>query len=140
MVGLWRTLFALAHILDSIKEGTAEHASAEVVQNMKALLQVALDRGSWDNAALLIPTPDPLARPAFGGEESELQSVQSFPKALRDLQSGHQGASHTDTPTPAVNPDKAEKARKEKERKEAAKAGEGKGKKNKGGEQGTEGQ
>ena len=62
------------------------HAYAHLVQSMKCLHQVALDIGSWETAALLlIPMPDALSGPSFGGEEHELAAVQSYRRALRDL-------------------------------------------------------
>ena len=56
-----------------------------LVQSLKALHQVALDRGSWRLAKDLIPTPDPLVREDFGGDERELEAIHSYHKALKEL-------------------------------------------------------
>lgn len=85
MVGLWRAFFALAHILDSIKEVKAEQAAADVVQNMKALVQVALDRGCLDNAALLAPFQDPWGQEQFGGGAKEMQHCHCYNNGLKEL-------------------------------------------------------
>ena len=40
---------------------------------------------------MLLPTPDPLTRPAFGGDEVEMEAIQGFKKALKDLRAKHSG-------------------------------------------------
>ena len=58
-------------------------------QVSKALHQVALDHGDWSNAIHLIPVPDVLSDPQFGGEEVEMKMVQSYRKAMRELEAHH---------------------------------------------------
>ena len=66
-------------------DGEHALALAFACQPSEALHQIALDRGSWDSALLLLPMPDALGDPSFGGEEHELAAVHSHRKALKDL-------------------------------------------------------
>jgi hypothetical protein len=68
-----------------MKAGSYEEAEAAVCQQMKVLLQVAIDRGDWTNATLLSPHTDPLHTESFGGEEREMRSVVNYQKALKEL-------------------------------------------------------
>ena len=45
----------------------------------------------------MIPSPDPLARAAFGGTERELENVHAYRKALRDLRQTHFKSSQEET-------------------------------------------
>jgi len=85
MVGLWRAYYALAQLLDTLRAGRAEEAEAAVVQDMRTLLQVAIDRGDWSNALLLSPFPDPLQTEAYGGTERQMRHAASYKKSLREL-------------------------------------------------------
>ena len=85
--GLWRAHAGLQEIIQYLAGGGHALALAFACQLSKALPQVALDRGSWEIALLLIPMPDALSDPSFGGEEHELAAVQSYRRALRDLKS-----------------------------------------------------
>ena len=99
MVGLWRCHLALQEIVQLLADRDVDHAHAFAVSFAKALHQVALDRGSWDSAALMIPVADALEEPSFGGSERELAAVHSYRKAMRDLKSKHvilEGASDDD--------------------------------------------
>ena len=62
-------------------------ATAYTVQASKAVLQASLDGGSWESASLLWPFPDPLGGPEFGGQESEMQAVLAYRRALTELRS-----------------------------------------------------
>eukprot|EP00973_Karenia_brevis_P066737 9278367-Karenia_brevis.AAC.1 len=66
MKGLWRDYHGMCEILDELEHGDVTIARASLVQLIKSNLQVALDHGGWDNAQLLLPWPDPLARAEFG--------------------------------------------------------------------------
>ena len=68
-----------------MRDGKHEAAQAAVAQDMKSLLQVAIDRGDWSNANLLAPYQDPLHSEAFGGGETEMRNVVSYQKGLREL-------------------------------------------------------
>jgi hypothetical protein len=55
------------------------------VQLQKAILQMPLDNGNWDNACLLWPGADPLGQREFGGSEAEMRSVHMHRKAILEL-------------------------------------------------------
>ncbi len=69
---------------------------------LQSLHQVALDGGDWGSAALMLPTPDPLARQVFGGDEMMLSEIYSYKKAVRELQTrqGGRAEAHEDEETP----------------------------------------
>eukprot|EP00973_Karenia_brevis_P056950 7921458-Karenia_brevis.AAC.1 len=62
MKGLWRDYHGMCSVLEEMENGDIKVARASLVQLIKANLQVALDHGGWENAQLLLPWPDPLAR------------------------------------------------------------------------------
>jgi len=77
-------------LLQAQEAGDLVHARAFTVQCAKALHQVALDGGTWENAAHLIPTPDPMSRAAFGGDEAELEKIHQYRKSPRELRQKHE--------------------------------------------------
>ena len=85
MKGLWRCLHLMSDILQLLEGEETDQAIGLTVQGLKALHQVALDSGGSDTALLLLPDEDPLARPAFGGEEAELEAAYRYKKSLREL-------------------------------------------------------
>ena len=87
MVGLWRCHLLLQEVLQLQMADDHLHATALVCQISKALHQVAVDKGDWDTAQLLIPLPDALTEAPFGGDEEELELVHSYKKSLRELKS-----------------------------------------------------
>ena len=89
MKGLWRVDHALAEVIQLQDQGDHTHAQAYVCQLRKALHQVALDHGDWTIASKLLPTKDPLDRPAFGGTEKELQAIHAYQKSIRELKTKH---------------------------------------------------
>ena len=60
-------------------------APAYTCMCLKAMLQAAIDNGSWENAALLIPTGDPLEKMEVGGDEDELEAIYSYRKSVKEL-------------------------------------------------------
>lgn len=62
MAGLWRCHRMMMELIQGLAAGDGQHSHAFAVQCAKALHQVALDHGSWQNATYLVPTPDPLGR------------------------------------------------------------------------------
>ena len=98
MKGLWRCHHLMSDILQRLEPEETDQAIGLTVQGFKALHQVALDGGGWDTALLLLPDEDPLARPAFGGEEAELEAAFRYKKSLRELraQQGHRGSGSMD--------------------------------------------
>ena len=90
MRDLWRCHYLGSEILQLHDQGEHEQVAALVVQRLKALHQAALDRGAWDNALVLVPGPDPLGRPNFGGDEGELAAIHRYRRSLCELK--HNGA------------------------------------------------
>ena len=85
MTGTWRIYHALSHMLDTHAAGQDASVMAEIIQLQKALMQVAVDFGSWDNATLLLPYPDPLGTVDYGGTEREMEAVVTYRQGLREL-------------------------------------------------------
>ena len=56
-----------------------------LVQCMKALYQVALDRGEWTNGILLWPGEDPIGGETFGGDPGEMRHVHTYRRSLHEL-------------------------------------------------------
>ena len=81
---LFRIHYYLSEILQTSQDGHGEEAEAMVIQLLKALLQVAVDKGDWQNAELLMPS-QPHGRVHFGGDEREMQAVFKYQKSLREL-------------------------------------------------------
>jgi len=136
MLGLWCSYYGYAHLLDTSQaNGGNPRLEAEIAAQLRTLLQVATDRGGWDNALLLTPYADPLHSQAFGGEDCQMEAVAKFQKAQKELAAkvtlGQ--PSHADEPeddggeggeslTRAQKFRAAQAARKEKQKKDAAAA------------------
>ena len=90
MTGLWRTHWMMSNILEEATRGNTEMVQMWVVQCLKAIHQVGLDRGSWHNASLLLPISDPLQQEDHGGDEDELLAAHSYQGALAELRKGGQ--------------------------------------------------
>eukprot|EP00973_Karenia_brevis_P005414 738889-Karenia_brevis.AAC.1 len=73
MRGLWKSLHGLTEILEMMDGGRHAEAQAAVCQQLKCLVQVGLDKGTWENGQPLLPWSDPLGRVEWGGEERELE-------------------------------------------------------------------
>ena len=76
----------------------APQAKALLVQLMKTLHQVAVDKGSWEVGSLFLLQPDPLALAEFGGEEKEMEDVYRYRKGVRELRARHTTAKLDDPP------------------------------------------
>jgi hypothetical protein len=85
MRGMYRCHVMSSDILQQLHEGRPVRAAALLVQFQKAVLQMALDNGSWDSASLLWPGGDPLGQREFGGTEAEMKAVHAYRKALQEL-------------------------------------------------------
>ena len=85
MTGIWRCHHATSEILQMLVDGHVEHATALTVQLLKAQHQAAINQGSWEIAAMLLPTEDPLSRVEFGGDHEEMKRIQSWRRGMRDL-------------------------------------------------------
>eukprot|EP00973_Karenia_brevis_P008451 1142838-Karenia_brevis.AAC.1 len=60
MRGFWKSFYGLTEILEMMDEGRFAEAQAATCQQLKCLVQVGLDKGTWENGQLLLPWPDPL--------------------------------------------------------------------------------
>ena len=98
----------LSEVLQLLVNQRYQHATAYTVQALKALHQVALDQGAWENALLLLPTPDPLQTDEFAGTEEEMLAVAKYRKGLTDLRRLYAG----DPPAQAAAPPGAPQATK----------------------------
>jgi hypothetical protein len=87
MIGMFRVYYELLEVIENLCRGNTDLATAQGIQLSKAILQVALDKGSWENAQLLLLGHNPLARQSFGGTERELEHVYAYRKALKELRS-----------------------------------------------------
>ena len=86
MKGLWRCHYYVSEALHLLLDGHILHGVAYLCQVLKAIHQAALDHGDWRTASLLVPTPDPLQRPTFGGTEVELADIHSYQRSITELQ------------------------------------------------------
>ena len=50
-----------------------------------------LDAGDWSAAQMLLPGPDHLGRPEFGGEAVAMAEIARYRRALKDLRKQHGG-------------------------------------------------
>jgi len=87
-VGLWRVLHYLLFAMNlGALEGKPLAALALVGQVCKALHQAALNQGSWEIAALLIPLPDPAKPPQFSGTWEEMSAAANYREGMVTLKS-----------------------------------------------------
>jgi len=85
-VGLWRVLFYLLYAMNlGALEGKPFSALALVGQVCKALHQAALNQGSWEIAALLIPLHDPAKPPQFSGTWEEMSAAANYREGMVTL-------------------------------------------------------
>ena len=87
MKGLWKVHFYLASMLQLMDGGDHTGAHVYCVQLMKAVRQVAMDKGEWDTAQLLLPDENPLSRQEWAASEKELEEIYGYRKAVRELRS-----------------------------------------------------
>ena len=85
MKGMARTHGYVGDVLTVLKDNRPQEAAVLLVQLMKAVHQVYLDRGDWSNAVLYMPTPDLYARRDFGGSEREAETISAYRRARADL-------------------------------------------------------
>ena len=85
MKGLWRAHWILAMILEKIRRGETDLAAAWCVQGSRCIYQVALDRGVWSTASLLLPEQDPLVADSSGGTLEELMAAHAWQSATAEL-------------------------------------------------------
>ena len=107
MAGLHEAYMLVLEIVQLHHDNQPEMAGALAVQIAKALHQVALDKGSWENATLLVPLEEAGERSLFGGDERELRGIYKYKKSLRELKS--MGAKGLPRPEDEEEPEEGEK-------------------------------
>ena len=103
MKGLWRVHWLISETLQESLAGNHAFTQACLVQLLKGLHQVALDKGGWTTAQLLLPWEDPLAPDEFGGEPEELTVAHNYHSAMQELRKhrlGGGGAHHSSDEDP----------------------------------------
>ena len=80
---VWAALSQICHVLD--RPGGRIIALAMTIQLLKALRQVAIDKGGWRTAWRFINLPDPYTPAVFGGTERELEIISAEVRAEDDL-------------------------------------------------------
>ncbi len=85
MAGLWRMHFTLSRLLSLAESQQPELLAGTLVQALKALHQVAIDGGSWSNAALLLPWEDPLSKELWAGSDGEMEAAVKYTRGVKDL-------------------------------------------------------
>eukprot|EP00973_Karenia_brevis_P035831 4945493-Karenia_brevis.AAC.1 len=91
MRGLFKAFHGCTEVLQLMESGEQAQAQASLIQLVKGLLQVALDKGDWATAQLLLPWQDPTARAEWGGDEKELEEIYKYRRAIKELRAkvGH---------------------------------------------------
>ena len=84
-MGIWRSHYYLQEIIQLLEDGKVIRAWALAIQVSKALVQVAIEQGSWKTATSLVPVTDPLQGEEFGGDEWELHVIQGHQRAVQEL-------------------------------------------------------
>ena len=97
-VGHARTGQVDNELLDLIQDEKWVHVPGAIALIAQAVLQVALDGGNWDVAALLVPFRDPLRRLDFGGEPELLEDIATYKKALAELRAKLVAAASAEEP------------------------------------------
>mmetsp|Transcript_40219 Transcript_40219/g.62827 ORF Transcript_40219/g.62827 Transcript_40219/m.62827 type:complete len:354 (-) Transcript_40219:7-1068(-) len=93
MTGFFKVFESLFDVLETLDNETAmsepqQQAASQVVQLLKTMLQVAIDRGSWENGQYLLHSQEaPGQQPLFGGTEGALERIYAYRKGLLDLKS-----------------------------------------------------
>lgn len=91
MHGLYRCHVGAAEALQHWLEGRPQHMATYICLLMQAIHQTALDGGSWDNAVLFLPSPDPLGHAEFGGSPGMMTDVAAYRRGMKDLKKKHGG-------------------------------------------------
>ena len=85
MVGLWRSHAAIQESIQLMADKDFDHALAFLYQVSKALHQVAIDGGSWEQGALFLESENPLTREGFASEPEEVEGTHVWRRAMEDL-------------------------------------------------------
>lgn len=83
--GLQRCHYLFGIVLELLLQEKPERAALQVVLNLQAIHQAALDQ-DWSVGWLLTHVPDPYERRLWGGDPAQLQEVATYVKSMQDLQ------------------------------------------------------
>ena len=83
---LQRVHFMMSETLELMLKQKWERAALQLVLNLKALHQTALDGGDWSVGWLLSHLPDPFNKQRFGGDAEELSHVTAYLKSMAELE------------------------------------------------------
>ena len=88
--GFARVHFHCSHILRLILGGFIREAGAYLCMLMRAMNQVALDGGGWQDASLMLPEEDPLGECEWAGEEGDIETIATYRSAQATLRKQRQ--------------------------------------------------
>ena len=103
-------------VYEAMRKGNHQEAVAQLIANMRAKQQVALDSGDWTNAWLLTGLQDRTERAKWAGTPTDMSAIAAYRKADKELR-----LRLGDAKPPNVSDDDDDHETKEK-RKAAAKA------------------
>lgn len=86
--GLSRAYLMDIAVYEHLRAGRVQQAINQLIQNMKAKKQTALDGGSWDVSWHLTGLPDRTERAPFAGSHTEMSAIAAYRKAMKDLAMG----------------------------------------------------
>lgn len=72
-------------VMQALRRSEVPRAPAQAVQNLKATLQSALNRGEWTQALLLTAPPAPMSSRSIAGNDDEMTAVTGYAAAVADL-------------------------------------------------------
>ena len=84
-VSILRCAYMDIAALTAVRRGEHERAAAQLIQNVKAKLQMALTGGDWTQAWLLTGLEDPISAPVFAGDEDEMAAVAGYTAGMAEL-------------------------------------------------------
>ena len=85
MPGMYWIFVMVGDTLNHAIYDEAELTKALLVQLHKAMLQMAIDGGSWETARYLWPEVDVFDQAEWGGDELEMRSVHQYKRAIAEL-------------------------------------------------------
>jgi hypothetical protein len=96
--GTYRCHYWVAHAISLLVfDGAVAQATALLCQMSSAMLQAAMDGGSWDNASPMVPIDDPYARLEFAADYGTMAGIASYRRAVKDLRSQTVGGQEEQT-------------------------------------------
>lgn len=85
MTGSQRIHYFISKALELLLKEEVERGAAMLAQLLRAIHQMNLDNGSWEDAAAYMPGGDPLEKAEFAGDESEVEIIAARREAMSKL-------------------------------------------------------